>query len=251
MKALVTGASSGIGKSIAFKLAELGYDLILVGRREKLLKEVAEAVTVKTEIIPMDVSETENCIKLHEMCGDIDVLINNAGFGVFGKFDETDLTSELNMIKVNVMATHTLMKLFIKDFKKKNNGYILNVASSAAFFPGPLFSSYYASKAYIYRLTHALHRELKKEGSGVKISVLCPGPVATEFGEVANVHFNAPSMSADKVAATAVKGLLKGKLVIVPGVLMKIARVLSKLLPDKALSACVYHIQRSKKLISK
>ncbi len=246
MRALITGASSGIGRSIARELSRRGYELVLVARREERLKELQSELDTKCEIIPMDLTNADNCKKLHEICGDIDILINNAGFGVFGGFDNTDLDSELEMINLNISAMHILMKLFLKDFKMKNKGYIMNVASSAAFFPGPMFSSYYASKAYVYRMSQAIYRELRHDKSNVNICVLCPGPVSTEFGEVANVHFNSPGLTSEYVARTAVKKMLAGKLVIVPGVLMKITRVLSKLMPDSMLSRFVYYIQSSK-----
>ncbi len=248
MKALITGASSGIGADIARQLSKYGCELILAARREDKLKELSYELKTKTQIIPIDLSTEENCIKLHELCGDIDILINNAGFGVFGEFTETELASELEMINVNIKAVHILAKLFLKDFKKKDSGYILNVASSAAFFPGPVFSSYYASKAYVYRMTQAIHRELRRSKSNVSISVLCPGPVSTEFGDVANVHFNAPGLESEYVAKLAVNKMFKRKLVIVPGLLMKCTRILSKIFPERLSSVFVWYIQKGKKV---
>ena len=179
MKALVTGASSGIGEEIAKELAKRGYDIILVARNEEKLKNVASKIKTNTRIIIIDLSNKENCKKLYEETKneDIDILINNAGFGVHGKFFDTDLDKEIQMIETNITAVHILMKLFLKDMIKKNSGYILNVASMAAFGPGPLMSAYYASKAYVYRLSQGVKTELKKNNSNVKISVLCPGPV--------------------------------------------------------------------------
>ena len=213
MKALVTGASSGIGEEIAKELGKRGYDIILVARNEEKLKDVASKIKTKTRIITMDLSNKENCKKLYEETKneDIDILINNAGFGVHGKFCDTDLNKEVQMIETNITAVHILMKLYLKDMIKKDRGHILNVASMAAFGPGPLMSSYYASKAYVYRLSQGVKTELRKNNSKVKISVLCPGPVRTNFNKVAGVDFAAPSLSSEYVAKYAVKKMLKNK----------------------------------------
>lgn len=152
---------------------------------------------VRVTILPADLSSREGCRALYRAAQgeNIDILVNNAGLGLFGPFDETDLEAELGMLDVNIIAMHMLMKLFLPDLEAKDRGYILNVASSAAFLPGPLLSSYYASKAYVLRLSEAVAEELRRAGSGVRISVLCPGPVQTEFDQVANVCFSAPSLS--------------------------------------------------------
>jgi short-subunit dehydrogenase len=154
-KALITGASSGIGRDMARVLSSKGYDLILVARRKDRLEELKNELKTDVQILPYDISNYENCISLYNEVKDqnIDILINNAGFGIFGDFLSIDLEKELNMIDVNIKSVDILTKLFLKDFKEKNKGYILNVASSAAFLPGPLLSSYYASKAYVLRLT--------------------------------------------------------------------------------------------------
>ncbi len=124
----------------------------------------------------------------------IDFVINNAGFGVFGKITETNLEKEVNLINTNITAVHILTKLFLKDMVAKNEGRILNVASIAGFAPGPLMAAYYSSKAYVLRLTESIYEELRREKSNVKVSVLCPGPVATNFNNVANVHFSIKSI---------------------------------------------------------
>ena len=154
MKALVTGASSGIGREIAIELSEMGYDLILVARRKKKLDELKKKLPGKTTTIVMDLSSTANCMKLYDKVKDedIDVVVNNAGFGLFGEFDKTNLDKELDMIDINVKAVHVLTKLFLKDFKEKDSGYILNVASSAGFLSGPLMATYYATKGYVLSL---------------------------------------------------------------------------------------------------
>ncbi|MEG2705693.1 SDR family NAD(P)-dependent oxidoreductase, partial [Lactococcus sp.] len=176
MTALITGASSGIGRDIAIILSKMGYDLILVARRKERLEELKEQLQTKVTIISLDISSTFNCMKLYNKVKkeDIDILINNAGFGLFGKFDETKLDSELDMIDLNIKTVHTLTKLFMKDFKKKDKGYILNVASAASFLPGPLMATYYATKAYVLRITQALYEELKQDDSYVYVGCLCP-----------------------------------------------------------------------------
>lgn len=246
MKALITGASSGIGREAALILDSMGYDIIAVARRADRLEELRKTLKNNTEIFSADLASEEDCRKVFENFPDIDILINNAGFGVFGKFTENDLERELSMIDVNIRAVHILCKLYLKEFTEKGSGRILNVASSAAFFPGPMFSSYYASKAYVYRLTRAINRELKKDKSKVSISVLCPGPVRTEFSDVAGVNFGINELSARKVAGVAVKNMLKGKTVIVPGFFIKCTRFLSKICPDTISERIVYHIQKAK-----
>lgn len=248
MKALITGASSGIGRDMARELDKRGYDLILVSRDEAKLEEVKKSLNGKNiEIIPMDLEVEENCKKLHSMTGEVDILINNAGFGVFGNFTETDLDKEISLIKTNITAVHILTKLYLRDMVKKNNGHILNVASIAGFMPGPLMESYYASKAYVVRLTEGIRAELKKSKSNVKLSLLCPGPVNTNFNNVAGVKFNLYSLSSEKVAKYAINKMLKNKFMIVPGVGIKILRILSKISPNNITSKLVYLMQERKR----
>lgn len=248
MKALVTGASSGIGEEIAKELGKKGYDIILVARNKEKLEKVAKNIKTNTKIICMDLSTKENCEKLYNETKDenIDILINNAGFGVHGKFVDTALDKEVQMIETNITAVHILMKLFLKDMVKKNRGHILNVSSMAAFGPGPLMSSYYASKAYVYRLSQGVKTELKKNKSKVKISVLCPGPVRTNFNKVAGVNFAAPSLSSEYVAKYAVKKMLKNKFTIVPGTFMKITRFFEKIVPHNLVSNISYFVNYRK-----
>ena len=248
MKALVTGASSGIGRDIARQLSTMGYDLILVARRLDRLEELKKELKTNVQTISLDISIPDNCVKLYETVknDDIDILINNAGFGVFGEFLETDLDKEMNMIDLNIKAVHILTKLFLKDFKNKNKGYILNVGSSASFAAGPLLSSYYASKNYVLRLTEAIYEELRRKKSNVYVGVLCPGPVNTEFNEVANVKFTVQSLTSEYVAKYAIKKMFKRKLIISPGLLMKVTRFLCKIAPEKVMLKVCYNIQRSK-----
>ncbi len=248
MKALITGASSGIGREIAIQLAHDGYGLILVARREDRLLELQQLLHTDVQVIPADLSQRADCFALYQKVKneDIGILVNNAGFGVFGAFEETDLARELSMLDVNIDAVQILTKLFLKDFARKNYGYILNVASAAAFMPGPLFSSYYASKAYVLRFSEALNLEMRLQHKNVYVGALCPGPVNTEFSRTAGVSFGTGALSAAAVAAYAVKKMYAKKAVIVPGALMKCARFFSKLLPDSVMARLACHMQKKK-----
>ena len=248
MKALITGANSGIGLEFAKSLSEMGYDLILVARNKKKLNEIKESLNTKVEIINLDLSSTFNCMKLYNKVKkeDLDIVINNAGFGIFGKFDETNIDRELDMIDTNIKAVHILTKKFYKDFKEKDSGYILNVASSAAFLPGPLMSSYYASKAYVLRLTEALYAENKHDKSNVYIGCLCPGPVDTNFNNVAGVSFSIKPLSASKVVNYALKKMFQGKMLIIPGLQMRMTYYFQRFLPTKLLMKMCFKIQEEK-----
>ena len=249
MKALITGASSGIGADMARVLSSQGHDLILVARDKKKLEELKEELTTDVKIISLDLSSTFNCMKLYNKVKkeNIDILINNAGFGVFGEFVDTNLEKELDMVDLNIKAVHTLTKVFLQDFKTRNSGYILNVASSAAFSPGPLMSTYYATKAYVLRLTQGIYEELRREKSNVSISCLCPGPVNTNFNNVAGVTFSVKALESNVVAEYAIKKMFKRKLVIIPGLLMKLNYIFNRFVPVKILLKIAYNIQRSKK----
>lgn len=246
MKALVTGASSGIGRDIAKELSKRGYDLILVSRDLGRLNKVKAQLETNAEVISLDLSVPENCIKLHEKYGDIDILVNNAGFGDCGEFTETKLEKELKMIDTNVVAYHILTKLYLQDMKKKNKGQILNVASIAGFMPGPLMATYYATKSYIVRLSEAIREELRRDKSKVKISILCPGPVDTNFNKVADVQFALKGLSSKYVADYAVEKMLKGKFYIVPGIKIKLAKFASKITPSNIVAMVSYNMQRRK-----
>ncbi len=249
MKALITGASSGIGRDMARYLATMGWDLILVARREDRIKELKhELKNVNVRCIVTDVGRKSDCYALYDTVKDetIDMLINNAGFGLAGEFVKTDLDTELNMIDVNVTAVHILTKLFLRDFVKRDSGIILNVASSAGFMPGPLLSTYYATKNYVLRLSEAVYEELRQKGSHVHISVLCPGPVNTEFNDVAKVKFAVDGISSEECARIAIDGALKGKLVIIPGLMMKVGLFLRRFAPEKFLLKLAYGFQKRK-----
>lgn len=249
MKALITGASSGIGRDMARYLAGKGWDLILVARREDRLKQLQnELASSDVKIITLDVGRAEDCYELYERTKseNIDMLINNAGFGLAGEFSKTDLDTELNMIDVNVRAVHILTKLFLRDFIARDSGIILNVASSAGFMPGPLLSTYYATKNYVLRLTEAIYEELRRKGSRVKVSALCPGPVNTEFNKVAKVKFAMKGISSEMCAKTAIDGALNGKLIIIPGGALKAGLFFRRFVPEKALLKIAYNFQRRK-----
>lgn len=248
MKALVTGASSGIGLEMAKYLDNLGYEVILVARDKEKLESVAKTLKHKPKIIVMDLQQVEDIKSLYVLVknDDVEVLVNNAGFGLCGNFSETDLNRELNMIDLNIKSVHILTKLFLKDMKRKNKGYILNVASSAAFQSGPLMATYYSTKSYVYRLTESIWYELKKEKSNVQVSCLCPGPVDTNFNNVAGVKFSVKPLKADYVAKYAIDKMLKGKLLIIPGFKMKCAKFFGRFVSDKTLMRIAYRIQKKK-----
>lgn len=247
MKALITGASSGIGKEMAIYLGQKGIDLILVAREEDKLQEVQKQIKTNSEIICMDLSLAENCIELYKKVNDVDILINNAGFGAFGEFTEIDLEKELSMINTNVCAVHILTKLFLEDMCKKNNGYILNVASIAGFLPGPHMATYHATKSYVLKLTQSIYEELSKRKSNVKISALCPGPIKTAFLDKANVRFKTKLMTAEYVAKYAINNMFKGKYMILPGGNNKAIRFLSKIVPDKIVGKIVYRMEEARR----
>lgn len=248
--ALVTGGSSGIGRDMARDLSRRGYNLILVSRDQQKLEELKKEFEVEVTTISMDLSSSENCKKLHEEVknkfGNIDILINNAGFGEFGFFTETDLDKEISLINTNITAVHVLTKLFLKDMQEVNKGYILNVSSIAGFLPGPLMAAYYSSKSYVLRLSQSLREELKKQKSNVKISVLCPGPVNTNFNNVAGVKFALPSFTSEHVAKYTINKMLKNKFLIIPGTIIKLTAFISKIIPSVILSKFVYISQKRK-----
>lgn len=233
MKALITGASSGIGKDMALYLLSLGYDLFVVSKDKKNLEEIYKKYD-NVKVISLDLTKHDNCLKLYNDLKkeNIDLLINNAGFGDAGKFYETSLEKELNMIDLNIKAYHILTKLFLKDFVERDCGRILNVSSMAGFMPGPNMATYYATKNYVTSLSLAIYEELKKEKSNVKISIFTPGPVNTNFNNVADVKFNIKSISSKYAAKYAIDNMFKDKLIIVPEN-MKLNKILTKVIPVK------------------
>ena len=204
-------------------LSNLGYELVLVARNEERLKLLSNELKTKSKIIPMDLKQKENCYELFKQENNIDVLINK-----------------------NIVAMHILFKLYLQEMTKKDSGKILNVASIAGFMPGPLMATYYASKAYVVRLTQSVQEELRKQKSNVKLSVLCPGPVNTNFNNVANVKFGTKALSSEYVAKYAIDKLLSEKQVIIPGIKIKLAKQLTRIASDKLVGKVAYHIQKRK-----
>ena len=249
MKALITGASSGIGLDMARYLATKKFELILVSRNKEKLEEIQETLPTKVTIIVADLSQEQRVKELYAFAKkeNIDILINNAGLGDFGPLTDTDLTKDLELINTNIKAVHILTKYFVKDMEKRNiDTYILNVASSAAFQPGPLMSTYYATKSYVYQLTEALYYEEKKKKTKVHVSVLCPGPVATNFNDVAGVKFSVKPLTSAYVARYAIDEMLKNKMLIIPGFKMKCAKFFSRFVSDKFLLRIIYRVQKRK-----
>lgn len=250
MKALVTGASSGIGKEMAYYLDKLGYDLILVARDKVKLEEVQNKLSKKSKIVIIDLANEKKIKDLYMLVKNenIDLLINNAGFGLFGDYEDVDLLKELEMIDVNVKAVHILTRMFLKDMDKRGSGRIINVASSAGLLKGgPLMSTYYATKSYVVSFSLAIYEELRRKNSNVKISVLCPGPVDTNFNNVAGVKFNIKSLTAEYVAKYAINQSLKNnKLIIVPGIATKLGVFVTRFLPTKLILKITYKIQERK-----
>ncbi len=248
MRALITGASSGIGRDMAKILSRMGYDLVLVARGRSQLELLRQELPTAVEIYALDLSKAESCYLLYEQVkpDGIDILINNAGFGCYGEFAAADLETELNMIDLNIRAVHILTKLFLKDFIKADRGTILNVASIGGFMPGPLVAGYYASKAYVLRLTEAIHEELRHRNSQVKICALCPGPVKTGFNKRAGASYKFNGMSSADVAAYALKKMAQGKMIIIPGWTIKVLHFFSRFAGDRLLLAAAYKIQKMK-----
>ena len=251
MKALITGATSGIGLSMARILAGKGWELILTGRNTDILQKLKKELKTSTEVITADLSDKNEVFRVYEFCREksVDMLVNNAGYGIFGKFDETDLNDELNMINVNITALHILTKLFLRDFKRRDSGIILNVASSAGFLTGPLLSSYYASKNYVVRLSLAIAEELRRENSNVSITLRCPGPVNTNFNRRAGVTFSVKPISPDYAAEYALKKAFARKLIAIPTLTVQAGVFASRFIPHKLLSAVTYNIQKRKETI--
>ncbi len=239
MYALITGGTSGIGKEMALLLLKEGYDLILVSRREGMLSEIRSQFPDKQILFySYDLSREENCFALLEKTKDMDIelFINNAGFGDIGKMENTSLEKEIEMVKLNDIASLILIKSFLLRFLKRGQGRVLSVCSAASFGAAGYMNVYYASKAFVYSLSHGYHRELQDKKSKVTISMLCPGPVKTNFEERANAKFTYSVASPEKIAAYAIPRYLKGKLVIVPGVKMKIAHLFSHFFPKRFIS---------------
>lgn len=250
LKALITGATSGIGLDMARYLAIKKYELILVARDRAKLEKIQELLPTKVTIVVADLSNEQKVKELYVIAKqeNIDILINNAGFGDFGYLPDTDINKDLEMIDTNIKAVHILTKSVVKDMEKKDTDtYILNVASSAGLMPGgPLMSTYYATKSYVRSLTESLYYEEKKKKTKVHVSVLCPGPVDTNFNNVAGVHFSVKPLKSTYVAKYAIDKMLENKMLIIPGTKMKLAHFFSRFVSDKFLLRIVYRVQKKK-----
>lgn len=235
--ALITGASSGFGYEFVKLFVKDDYELILVARNIEKLEEIkkefkaSQIIVIQKDLTqPSAVKELYSEIK--EKGLNIDVLVNNAGFGLLGEFDKLNLDRQINMIQLNVAALTELTHYVLKEMKERRSGKILNVASTAAFQPGPLMAVYYATKAYVLSFSEALVEELK--GTGITVTTLCPGPSETNFAKVANVEKTkmfSKVMGADIVVQLGYNALMKGQRVIITGTLNKIGAYSAKFLP--------------------
>jgi len=250
---LVTGASSGIGRELARQFAAHGARLILVARRVERLQQLGAELKsnhgAESWIIPCDLADAEATQALLDhlrAAGDqIDILVNNAGFGQLGRFDETDPERLYDMVAVNVAAVTRLTRSLLPGMIARRRGGVLNVASTAAFQPGPNMAVYYASKAYVLLLSEAIYEECS--GTGVKVSCLCPGPVDTEFGEDSGMEksllFKLGPWPADKVARAGIRGLRRGKPVVIPGFFNKLSAFSVRFMPRWAVRKAAKRFQ--------
>lgn len=243
-KALITGASQGIGKEMAFILSKKGYHIIVVARDRKKLEDTFKNIKNCT-IIDMDLSITKNCYKLYEQAKNIDILINNAGYGIFGNFLDTNVEKELNMIDLNIKSLHLLTKLFLKDMVKKDYGYVLNVASIGSFFPSPLLSSYYASKSYVLSLSLAIKDELKRKKSNVYIGAFCPATINTNFHKNAGFNGKIKGLNAYVASKYAIDKMFSKKTIIIPSY-AKLLPFFIRLMPYSLIMKLAYKIQINK-----
>ena len=248
--AVITGASAGIGAEFARRLSAKGFPLVLVARRRDRLERLAKELKTDCVVMEADLSREEECHRVMNQLRErkIGIFINNAGFGDCGRFVETDLAKEMDMVQLNVKALHILMKLMLRQMQEAGGGYILNVASSAGLMPaGPYMATYYATKSYVTSLTQAVAQELREEGSRVYVGCLCPGPVDTEFNSVANVEFALKGISAGYCAAYALEQMAKRQVVIIPTRLMQAAMLGGRFLPQ-SLYVKIAARQQKKKL---
>lgn len=240
--ALVTGASSGIGRSLALRFARGGFDVVLVARRQSSLESLAAEIHHlgrAAHVHAADLAQPGGATDLHrriEAVGTrVDVVVNNAGVGMQGRFDQLPLDRQLAMIELNVVSLTALTRLFLPEMVARNEGGVLNVASTAAFQPGPLMSVYYATKAYVLSFTEALAEELA--ATDLKISCLCPGPTDTGFAAEADLQnsrlFRRGAMSADDVARIGFEGWQAGTRVVIPGGSNRVAAFAVRLLPRR------------------
>ena len=249
MYALVTGASSGIGYESSKILASKGYDLIITARSvdklNKLSEEIKNTFNKDVVIIPLDISKRESLDELFNKTKDyeIEVVINNAGLGKVGMFNEVTDAEDFNMIDINVTAMHMILKHYADILEK---GYILTVASIASFAPGPKMATYYATKNYIRSNAEALRYELKKMKKNIGITILAPGPVNTNFNDTANVTFTLKGVDANKCANYAIKRMFKKKKFATPKWSVRAATRLMRILPHRVSMRLCFKSQSKK-----
>lgn len=252
--ALITGASSGIGRAYAHVFAENGYGIIAVGRNRASLEALSLELQTKGRrvvVITADLSNIAEVLQLYEATHTeiIDIIVNNAGFGQYGLFHEADLHTQLHMIAVNVTALTALTKLYLPDMFRRNSGTIINVASTAAFEPVPLMNVYGATKSYVLSLTEAVASEL--EGTNVHVMAVCPGSTESEFhkraGSERRPNDRTKLMSAREVAEATYRGMLKGKRIVVPGFGNKMISQAHRFLPRNVLTNLAKRIYLKRK----
>jgi short-subunit dehydrogenase len=253
---LITGASSGIGAALAHEFAANGHELVLIARREQALAALADAIAAKgasrPTVLRADVARADATQVMADALDrrglEPDVVVNNAGFGLVGAADTLDRAEQLAMIDLNVRALTDLSLAFVDSLKRRKGG-ILNVASVAAFMPGPGMAVYYASKAYVLSFSEALHRELKPKG--VRVTVLCPGAVPTEFqaraGMAAEAFPRILTRSAEQVARDGYRALKEGRRVVVPGFANSVATTLTRLAPHALLLDLIARQQKGRR----
>ncbi len=253
--ALITGASGGLGLSFVNLFAKDGYDLVLVARNgerlEEIKKDVEQKYNIKALVVAKDLCSPSGADEVYEATKqagiNIDVLVNNAGFGDFGEFHNSDINKQIRMVDLNCIALMHLCHLYLSDMLKQKSGNILNVDSIAAFQPGPLMSVYYATKAFVLSFSQALTRELK--GTGVKVTALCPGPIRTNFDNAADLgesglFKNLKVWDPDTVAEFGYKNMKKGKSLCVCGFLNKLIVFANRLAPRALVRNMVYNLQK-------
>ncbi|WP_336790282.1 SDR family NAD(P)-dependent oxidoreductase [Paenibacillus sp. MMO-177] len=235
--ALITGASSGLGYEFVKRFAQDGYHLVLVARSGQKLEEIKKTYKdIHVTVIQKDLSKPgaakEVFDEVEKQFVTVDVLVNNAGFGLLGKFDELDIRKQLDMIQLNIAALTELTYYFLQNMKKRNTGKILNVASTAAFQPGPMMNIYYATKSFVLSFSEALVEELS--GTGITVTTLCPGATKTNFGTVAaveNTKMFSRAMDSEEVVKIGYNAMMKGKRVVITGGMNKAGALGAKFLP--------------------
>jgi len=248
--ALITGASSGIGLELARVFAREGYRLVLVARNQKRLEEIVQELRpTEAQVIAVDLSLPDAPAAILGKVPKVDVLVNNAGFGAFGKFAEKTLAEELNMMQLNMTALVSLTRLYLPGMISAGNGKIMNVASTAAFQPGPLMAIYFATKAFVLSFSEAIANEL--EGTGVTVTALCPGPTASDFQERAKMQNSGlvkgrKMMDARTVAEIGYRGLVAGKTIVIPGLGNKLMTQSLRLSPRKIVTKMVRRMQEER-----